>query len=71
MERGLIAWYEGLLARCATDGAQADMDLWQAVLAAPLDIRGYGPVKAAAAEKVRAKVDELLRSPAGSSKVGA
>ncbi|MDE3027963.1 MAG: indolepyruvate ferredoxin oxidoreductase family protein, partial [Paracoccaceae bacterium] len=71
MERDLIAWYEGLLARCAADGAQADMDLWQAILAAPLDIRGYGPVKAAAAEKARAKVDALLQPDAGSSKAGA
>ncbi|OIQ78364.1 2-oxoacid ferredoxin oxidoreductase [mine drainage metagenome] len=71
MERDLIGWYEGLLAHCTAEGAQADMDLWQAALAAPLDIRGYGPVKAAAAEKVRAKVDALLRSRVGSPKVGA
>ncbi len=71
MERDLIGWYEGLLAHCTAEGAQADMDLWQAALAAPLDIRGYGPVKAAAAEKVRAKVDALLRSRVGSPNVGA
>jgi indolepyruvate ferredoxin oxidoreductase len=59
MERDLIVWYEGLLDR-AVQEAPAAMETWRAILAAPLGIRGYGPVKAEAAEKVRAEIAAML-----------
>jgi len=59
MERDLIAWFEGLLARAAAE-APADLPRWRAILAAPMGIRGYGPVKAEAARKVRAEVAARL-----------
>ncbi|GFE52555.1 MFS transporter [Roseobacter cerasinus] len=60
IERDLILWFEGVLVQVPA--------LWQAgaqetvanVLAAPLEIRGYGPVKEAAAKQVTARVDRQL-----------
>ena len=52
-ERALIVWYEALLERAASAGGAAP---WPEVLAAPMEIRGYGPVKAAAIARVRAAV---------------
>jgi indolepyruvate ferredoxin oxidoreductase len=64
MERALIGWYEELLDRCAADRAPGRAARWSRVLAAPLDIRGYGPVKAEAAARVRAEVEQLLAARA-------
>ena len=56
-ERALIAWYEALLERCAAaKGAGA----WSEILAAPMEIRGYGPVKEAAIVRVRTAVEALV-----------
>ena len=52
-ERALIVWYETLLERAAAAGGAAP---WPEILAAPMEIRGYGPVKAAAIARVRAAV---------------
>ena len=52
-ERALIAWYEALLDRCAAAGGAGP---WPEILAAPMDIRGYGPVKDAAIARVKAAV---------------
>ncbi|MFC2969428.1 indolepyruvate ferredoxin oxidoreductase family protein [Acidimangrovimonas pyrenivorans] len=60
MERALIAWYEDLLARAGRDGGS--FETWQQILAQPLEIRGYGPVKEAAAQEARAKVAPLLET---------
>jgi indolepyruvate ferredoxin oxidoreductase len=62
-ERALILWYEDLLARC-TAAPDAASERWERVLAAPLDIRGFGPVKEAAIAAVTAEVDALLAAPA-------
>jgi len=62
MERDLIVWYEKLAARAAAEATPATRDAWAAILAMPLGIRGYGPVKEAAAAKVRAEVDAALAS---------
>ncbi|MCC5986589.1 MAG: indolepyruvate ferredoxin oxidoreductase family protein [Pararhodobacter sp.] len=59
MERELISWFEGLMAHAAAE-AQGDLPRWRQVMAAPMGIRGYGPIKAEAAEKVRAEVAALL-----------
>ena len=59
MERALITWFEGLMERAVAEAA-GDMERWRRVMAAPMGIRGYGPVKAEAAEKVRGEVAALL-----------
>jgi indolepyruvate ferredoxin oxidoreductase len=60
MERDLIAWYEDLiatiLARLGESGPQAQL----ALARAPMDIRGYGPVKVEAVKKVKANVADML-----------
>ena len=65
MERALIGWYEDLLARCAEGLTEADAGTWAAILAAPLDIRGYGPVKDAAARRAKAQVAALIETLEG------
>lgn len=59
MERELITWFEDLLARAGREAGQ-DLSRWRAILAAPMGIRGYGPVKADAANAVRAEVAAKL-----------
>ena len=57
-ERALIGWYEDVLRdACAAKGAAPSVlaDL----LSAPMDIRGYGPVKEQAMLEVKARVEEL------------
>ena len=59
MERGLIAWYEGLVTELVPI-LQADLlDPLVEIAALPMEIRGYGPVKQAAIDKVQAKVARL------------
>ncbi|MCB1338263.1 MAG: 2-oxoacid:acceptor oxidoreductase family protein, partial [Maritimibacter sp.] len=60
MERGLIDWYEGLIDRCAREITAETADAWAAILSAPDAIRGFGPVKAANAARVRAEVEAKL-----------
>mgnify|MGYP001490768217 FL=1 len=62
MERELLEWYRDLLARAVREAPEA-LPLWREVLAAPMGIRGYGPVKEEAARKVRAEVSAQLNSP--------
>ena len=52
-ERALIDWYLGLMNRF---DAQDDRTTWQDILSAAGDIRGFGPVKMAAIDKVQASV---------------
>jgi indolepyruvate ferredoxin oxidoreductase len=54
-----LAWYLGLLDRAARE-AGADLPRWRAVLAQGDEIRGYGPVRRAAAVRARAEVARLL-----------
>lgn len=61
MERELIDWYAELLRRASTEASGA-LPLWREILAAPMGIRGYGPVKAEAAKKVRAQVAAKLNA---------
>ncbi|MEX3314790.1 indolepyruvate ferredoxin oxidoreductase family protein [Sulfitobacter sp. PS-8MA] len=56
LEMALIDWYEDVLQ--AAPALPHDAAL--AVLSAPMEIRGYGPVKEAAAEKVQAEVAARL-----------
>ncbi|KPQ06251.1 MAG: indolepyruvate ferredoxin oxidoreductase [Rhodobacteraceae bacterium HLUCCA12] len=59
MERDLIGWFESLIDRAGGE-APGDPARWRSVMAAPMGIRGYGPVKAESAAKVRAEVDAML-----------
>jgi indolepyruvate ferredoxin oxidoreductase len=60
MERALIGWYEGLietmLARLRAEKPEALV----ALAKAPMEIRGYGPVKEEAVKKVKANVAQML-----------
>ena len=58
-ERGLIMWFEGVLQVVAARGAPDTDESIARILAAPMDIRGYGPVKEAAIADVKARVDVL------------
>ncbi len=62
MERELIEWYQGIietiLQRLPLEGPEKLI----ALAAAPMDMRGYGPVKEAAVKQVREKVAALLAS---------
>ncbi|GGH23649.1 indolepyruvate ferredoxin oxidoreductase [Cribrihabitans marinus] len=60
MHRDLLSWYEGLLDRAQADWTPAQDDRWTEILAAADEIRGYGPVRSQAAQKVRAEVDGKL-----------
>lgn len=58
-ERDLIAWYEGQI-----DAMLGGLDARRmpdiiAIARAPMEIRGYGPVKDAAISKVKAEVARL------------
>jgi indolepyruvate ferredoxin oxidoreductase len=64
MERDLIPWYEALvtgllpLLQAGTIGRLVE------IAALPMEIRGYGPVKQAAADAVKAKVESLRAAAA-------
>lgn len=60
MERGLIVWFEALMGRCEHEIHSGNADIWRQVLSAPMEIRGYGPVKHAAVDNVKARVEMLL-----------
>jgi indolepyruvate ferredoxin oxidoreductase len=58
-ERALIGWYEGQVDRILGNlDPQRFADLL-AIAKAPMDIRGYGPVKEAAIHQVRSNVEPL------------
>ncbi|TDE39084.1 indolepyruvate ferredoxin oxidoreductase family protein [Antarcticimicrobium sediminis] len=60
LHRDLLAWYEAALDRIATAYAPERQADCAAILAAPMEIRGYGPVRVQAAQKVRAATDAAL-----------
>jgi indolepyruvate ferredoxin oxidoreductase len=60
MERALIGWYEGLMDRAAAEATPETADRWARILEAPMEIRGYGPVKEEAAQRVKAEIARLL-----------
>jgi indolepyruvate ferredoxin oxidoreductase len=59
-ERDLISWYEGLLAALPAKITTETSTQCQTILAAPMEIRGYGPVKEAAIAKVLPQVAEQM-----------
>ncbi|CAN0575250.1 unnamed protein product [Laminaria digitata] len=55
-ERALIEWYEALLSECERLLTTETAEAWTAILGAPMDMRGYGPVKEKAVDDVMARV---------------
>jgi len=60
MERDLIGWYERIIDELLQNFSAGDPAGRLAIAAAPMDIRGYGPVKDAAVHEVKARVEHLL-----------
>ena len=60
MERDLIAWYERLVGTALSRLSPETHAQLAAILAMPLDIRGYGPVKEQAAQRVRGEIEKRL-----------
>ena len=60
LHRSLLAWYEAALDRVAASySSDKHQDCLQ-ILEAPMEIRGYGPVRLEAAHKHRANATHLL-----------
>jgi indolepyruvate ferredoxin oxidoreductase len=60
LHRDLLTWYENALHKIATSySAQSHEDCAE-VLSAPIEIRGYGPVRLDAAKTVRAEAEKRL-----------
>jgi len=66
-ERELIAWYEGLIARLLRQLDAAHLPDLVVIAKAPMEIRGYGPVKDIAIAKVKPEVERQLACLAASS----
>ena len=62
MERGLIGWYEAIVGELIAKIGTAPPETLLALARAPMDIRGYGPVKEAAVAKVKARLAALAAS---------
>uniref|UniRef100_UPI002AFE88E5 DUF6537 domain-containing protein n=1 Tax=Hoeflea sp. TaxID=1940281 RepID=UPI002AFE88E5 len=60
MERELIGWFESLIDRCTREIDAGTIAVWTQILSAPMEIRGYGPVKHEAIIKTKARVEALL-----------
>jgi indolepyruvate ferredoxin oxidoreductase len=58
-ERGLIGWYEGVVADLLAGLGGNDIARLLPIATAPMDIRGYGPVKEQAMREVKARVAAL------------
>ncbi|MBW5434502.1 indolepyruvate ferredoxin oxidoreductase family protein [Bradyrhizobium canariense] len=59
-ERNLIAWYEGVIERMLGELDAARLPDLVVIAKAPMEIRGYGPVKDIAIAKVKPAVERLL-----------
>ena len=59
MERDLIGWCEGLVEDLIAKTGTTPPETLLTLARAPMDIRGYGPVKESAAAEVKAKVTAL------------
>ncbi|MHC2412688.1 Pyruvate/2-oxoacid:ferredoxin oxidoreductase gamma subunit [Bradyrhizobium diazoefficiens] len=59
-ERELISWYEGVIERMLHEFDAARLPDFIAIAKAPMEIRGYGPVKDIAVAKVKPEVERRL-----------
>ncbi|UWQ84032.1 indolepyruvate ferredoxin oxidoreductase family protein [Leisingera caerulea] len=62
LHRELLAWYEGVLDTVASRYAAEKREACLKLLKAPMEIRGYGPVRLQAAKDVRADAAETLNN---------
>ncbi|MFN3274021.1 MAG: indolepyruvate ferredoxin oxidoreductase family protein [Paracoccus sp. (in: a-proteobacteria)] len=60
LDRDLLDWFEGVMVAVAQDYARLGPGAAERLLSAPQEIRGYGPVRHEAADRVRAGAAELL-----------
>ncbi|MHA6345228.1 indolepyruvate ferredoxin oxidoreductase family protein [Roseivivax sp. CAU 1761] len=60
LDRALLTWFEEVLTHVEQSFDPADPEPARALLALPMEIRGYGPVREAAAEQVRAQADAMF-----------
>jgi indolepyruvate ferredoxin oxidoreductase len=60
MERGLIGWYCNILTELPQRAHHLPPSAVQEILTAPMEFRGFGPVKEAAVSEGKAKVASLL-----------
>ncbi|QBX99702.1 indolepyruvate ferredoxin oxidoreductase family protein [Rhodophyticola sp. CCM32] len=60
LDRDLLDWFETLMRDLPAQAGSHDEKTLEAILSAPMDIRGYGPVREKAAEQTRRKVTDLL-----------
>jgi indolepyruvate ferredoxin oxidoreductase len=60
LNREVLAWYEALLPRVAAMCTSETHAVCEAILSAPDAIRGYGPVRTAAARSARAEAEAAL-----------
>jgi indolepyruvate ferredoxin oxidoreductase len=60
LERDLIKWYQSILDTVTKRSPTLGDDTVEKILGAPMDIRGYGPVKEVAAHRVRHEVEAML-----------
>jgi indolepyruvate ferredoxin oxidoreductase len=56
----LIGWYDDLIATILTRLSPDNLEQLLAIASAPMEIRGYGPVKEIAAKKVKVDVAAML-----------
>ncbi len=59
-EVALIGWYQDVLARLAARISNLNPDNARCILAAPMEMRGYGPLKAEAVRKRKMEVERFL-----------
>ncbi|MCR9136647.1 MAG: indolepyruvate ferredoxin oxidoreductase family protein [Alphaproteobacteria bacterium] len=59
-ERSLIRWYEDLVTVHLPEITQSNMEVWKKRLEGPLQMRGYGPVKAEAVARVKSEMEAGL-----------
>jgi len=62
MERGLIDWYETLVAELLPDLDGNTAEASARIGGLPMEIRAYGPVKEAAVENVKARIADVKHS---------
>ena len=61
-ERALIQWFDDLMSQCIESLSAANHSIWLEILQAPLEIRGYGPVKEQSIVSVKKEVNKLLKT---------
>ena len=59
-ERALIGWYEDLVTNNLASINPVNAEDWKNRFEAPMQMRGYGPVKAEAVARIKAEIEEDL-----------